>query len=65
MEKLWNKYEVAEYLGLKMKTIEKMIWLKRIPCRRFNRTVRFVPSEIKAWGERGGMSLEEIEKASA
>ncbi len=47
-EPWWRKKQLAEWLGVSERTIER--WTADgMPCRRIHRTVRYRPSEVEAW----------------
>ena len=41
--------EVAEALQVSPKTVCRLAALRRLPCVRFGRTLRFVPGDVLAW----------------
>jgi len=48
--RLWNAWEVAEFLGLSVGTIYHLVSERRIPCVRLSaRCVRFQMDAILAW----------------
>jgi excisionase family DNA binding protein len=50
MEKLMDKKELAEVLGVTVKTIDKWVSERRLPFVRITgKCVRFIPSEIQAY----------------
>jgi excisionase family DNA binding protein len=53
MEKLLDKGEVSEMLGVKIRTLDRWVYEKRIPYIRLTgKSVRFVPSDIRAFLEK-------------
>jgi len=49
---LLNKRQVADYLGLKVYTIDAWVSQHRIPYIKLGRLVRFDPDEINKWIEK-------------
>lgn len=50
MEKLLNKKQVADVLGVKVPAINKWMHEKKIPYVKISpKTVRFIPSEIRKY----------------
>ena len=48
--KLWNVNEVAEFLGLAVGSVYKLLSQKRPPCIRISaRCARFDPKQIEEW----------------
>jgi excisionase family DNA binding protein len=48
--RLWNVYEVADFLGLSVGTIYHLASQGRIPCVRLSaRCLKFQPDEIMQW----------------
>lgn len=50
-EKLLTKGEIAEFLNVSVKTIDKKVHLNEIPYYKVGRLVRFDKSEILAWAK--------------
>lgn len=50
-DKLLNKRELAEFLNVSVKTIDKKVHLNEIPFMKIGRLVRFSKSKILAWAE--------------
>lgn len=50
-EKLLTKKEIAKFLGISIKTIDKKVHLNEIPFMKIGRLVRFSKSKILAWAE--------------
>jgi len=50
-EKLLNKKEVCQWLGIKPSTLDVLLAKKKIPVVRFNRRVLFDPADIKRFIE--------------
>lgn len=48
---LWNKRELAQYLGLKIWTIDAWVCQRKIPFLKLGRVVRFDPDKIEKWLE--------------
>lgn len=47
---LWRAEDVAEYLGVPIKTLYKWRLEKHgPPCARIGRHLRYVPAEVEAW----------------
>lgn len=49
IEPLWTKQEVRDYLNVSIFTVEKWVTARTIPHLRFNGTIRFDPSVVRAW----------------
>lgn len=45
--------QVATLLQVRPKTIRNWVYLRKIPFRKINGTVRFLRAEIEAWTEEG------------
>jgi len=61
MDRLLTVAEVAERLGLKVATIRKMIFQRRIPVVKIGRSVRFKPEDIEKIVREGYQpALEEV-----
>ena len=50
-KKLMTKKELAEFLNVSVKLIDKKVHLKQIPFEKIDRLVRFKKSKILAWLE--------------
>lgn len=50
-EKLLTKKEIAEFLNISIKTIDKKVHMNEIPYMKVGRLVRFSKSRILAWVE--------------
>lgn len=51
-ERLWSKHDVAEYLGVDVRTVTRLrIPRVAMPGRGKKPIVRFDPSQVKAWVE--------------
>ncbi len=49
MKRLWNIHQVADYLGVKPRTIRGWIFSDKIPYHKIGKFVRFNPCEVKKW----------------
>lgn len=49
IEKLWSVSEVAERLGVPKSWVYERTRLRRIPCHKLGKYVRFDPEEIQRW----------------
>jgi len=49
LPRLLTLSEVAEILRVSPKTVRRMAALRRIPCVRFGRGLRFFPGDVLAW----------------
>lgn len=52
---LWDVKEAALKLSVSQKTLRDWIYKKQIPFKKLGNLVRFVPSEIQKWIEKGGL----------
>ncbi|MDR1315663.1 MAG: helix-turn-helix domain-containing protein [Spirochaetales bacterium] len=59
LENLLTIPELAEKLRLSVQTIQRYVLHREIPCHRIKKAVRFRPSEIARWIDRGGMTPTE------
>lgn len=51
-ERLWTKAEVAEYLGVTTRTVERLrIPRVQLPGTKRRPIVRFRPDQVKAWAD--------------
>lgn len=50
-EKLLTKQEIADFLNVSVKTIDKKVHMNEIPFMKIGRLVRFSKSKILAWAE--------------
>ena len=48
-KRLLNKCQLAEYLGLKVYTIDSWVSQRRVPFIKLGKCVRFDPDEIELW----------------
>ncbi len=48
-ESLWTKRELAEFLNVGVKTIDKWVCSKSIPFLKLGRSVRFRRREVELW----------------
>lgn len=55
-EKLLTKKEIAEFLNVSVKMIDKKVHLNEIPFMKIGRLVRFSKSKILAWAEENNSS---------
>lgn len=55
-EKLLTKKEIAAFLNVSVKTIDKKVHMKEIPYLKVGRLVRFSKSRILAWAEESNSS---------
>jgi excisionase family DNA binding protein len=56
LEDLLTIPELARKLRLSVQTIQRYVLRREIPCHRIKKAVRFRPSEIAEWIDRGGMT---------
>ena len=47
-EPLWTAVQVAEYLNVREGTVRQWVIRRKIPFRKVNGALRFVPAEIRA-----------------
>lgn len=50
-EKLLTKKEIADFLNVSVKTIDKKVHMDEIPFMKIGRLVRFSKSKVLAWAE--------------
>ena len=50
-EQFWTFVDVAEYLNVKIDWLKANYRKLGIPFRKFGRSIRFLPSEVKHWAE--------------
>jgi excisionase family DNA binding protein len=55
-EKLLTKKEIAEFLSVSIKMIDKKVHMNEIPFMKIGRLVRFSKSKILAWAEESNSS---------
>ena len=59
--RLWDKQEVADYLGVKIKTIDMWVSQRQIPFIKVgSRLVRFKPEKIEEWLEKQSVKVMEF-----
>ena len=62
--KVWNTYQVAEFLGKSPGAIRNLVLRRSIPFRKRSGRLYFLRREIEEWLERApGVRLEEIDEA--
>lgn len=49
MDEVWNRKQVAEFLGVRCETISEGVSKKEIPARKVGREYRFLKSQIVAY----------------
>jgi len=50
-EGLWTLARLSQFLGIHERTVRRLVERRSIPCVRFGRAVRFLPSDVFRWLE--------------
>lgn len=52
LERLYNKKEIAYFLNISVKTIDKKVFYDEIPYLRVGRLIRFEKDRVLAWAKK-------------